>query len=141
LTLAALEATLLHYLKGEAEQEVPVWRMISVSADVLKAKADDWAAKLAKRGIACKVEPGESAVGGGSLPGETLPTWLVSLNPPQDEQSGNESQAGHLARLLRSAATPVIARVDRGRVLLDPRTVLDDEEELLLQEVTAVYAT
>jgi L-seryl-tRNA(Ser) seleniumtransferase len=150
LTLAALEATLLHYLKGEAEQQVPVWRMISLGADELKTKAEEWAARLAKRGVACSAEPGESAIGGGSLPGETLPTWVVSITPSASEQAGNkplaprndgESQAGRLARLLRSASTPIIARVDRGRVLLDPRTVLPGEEGLLLEEVAAAFAS
>jgi L-seryl-tRNA(Ser) seleniumtransferase len=150
LTLAALEATLLHYLKGEAEQQVPVWRMISLGADELKAKAEEWVAELSRHGVQSRVEPGESAVGGGSLPGETLPTWVVSITPSASEQSGNkplaprnegESQAGRLARLLRSASTPIIARVDRGRVLLDPRTVLPGEEGLLLVEVAAAFAS
>lgn len=131
LTLAALEATLLHYLKGEAEREIPVWRMISIPATELKSKTERWVARLREAGVDCQVTPGESAVGGGSLPGETLPTWLVSITA----QQAKEGEAGRLALRLRQAATPVIARVERGRLLIDPRTVQEGEEETLLAEL------
>jgi L-seryl-tRNA(Ser) seleniumtransferase len=127
LTLAALEATLLHYLKGEAEQEIPVWRMIAASEQSLKATAERWQARLANEGVACQAVPGESAIGGGSLPAETLPTWLLSITSSED--------AGQLARALREAQTPIVARVEHGTLLLDPRTVLEGHEETLLAEV------
>ncbi len=130
LTLAALEATLTHYLLGEAETEVPVWRMIATPPDALRARAEQWARSLQDAGIACSVERGESAVGGGSLPGETLPTWLVSIQPQPPQQD-----AGRLALALRQAPVPVIARVEHGALLLDPRTVQDDEVDILIQEV------
>lgn len=76
------------------------------------------------------MERGESAVGGGSLPGETLPTWLVSIQPQPPQQD-----AGRLALALRQAPVPVIARVEHGALLLDPRTVQDDEVDILIQEV------
>jgi L-seryl-tRNA(Ser) seleniumtransferase len=133
LTLAALEATLLHYLTGEAERAVPVWRMVATGADELRAKADEWAGLLARDGVPCEVVQGVSAVGGGSLPGETLPTWLVSITL-------DGAQAGQLAKSLRQAPTPVIARVERGTVLLDPRTVLDEEADTLIKQVAQAYA-
>ena len=74
LTLAALAATLVHYVRGEAEREVPVWRMIATPPDVLK----DRAAGLASHLGASLVET-RSAVGGGSLPGQTQPSWAVAL--------------------------------------------------------------
>src|SRR5207237_7388283 len=110
-------------------------RRSSSSADELKVRAEEWAAELSRHGVRCSVDAGESAIGGGSLPGETLPTWCIAITPPSSEQSGGESQAGRLARLLRSAPTPIIARVDRGRVLIDPPTVQQGEEEVLLQEI------
>ena len=73
-TLAALHATLLHYDRGEAEREIPVWRMIATPPDVLK----DRAAGLASHLGASLVET-RSAVGGGSLPGQTQPSWAVAL--------------------------------------------------------------
>jgi L-seryl-tRNA(Ser) seleniumtransferase len=127
MTIAALEATLLHYLKGEAEREVPVWRMISTPAREIETRAERWRERLVSVGAVCDVVAGESAVGGGSLPGETLPTWLLSLAP--------RVEAGAFAERLRQSATSVIARVEEGRVLLDPRTVLPREEERMLDQI------
>ena len=78
-TLAALQATLLHYLRGEAEREVPVWRMIAAPVDELAARAAGLAAGLRAAGIAATVVPAASTIGGGSLPGETLPTRAVAV--------------------------------------------------------------
>lgn len=136
LTLAGLQATLLHYLKGEAEQEVPVWRMISMPEETLRRTAEEWVQRLNQVGVACKVVAGQSAIGGGSLPGETLPTWLVAITPRQDNSPADaESRAGLLAATLRRTPTPVIARIEHGVLLLDPRTVLPGQEEALLAEV------
>ncbi|MBF6612008.1 MAG: L-seryl-tRNA(Sec) selenium transferase [Chloroflexi bacterium] len=136
LTLAGLQATLLHYLKGEAEQEVPVWRMISMPEETLRRTAEEWVQRLNQVGVACKVVAGQSAIGGGSLPGETLPTWLVAITPGQDNSPADaESRAGRLAATLRRTPTHVIARIEHGVLLLDPRTVLPGQEEALLAEV------
>ena len=78
LNLAALTATLLHYLKEEAESEIPVWRMISASEEAIKDRALDWKERLGPD-VPAEVRPSRSAVGGGSLPGETLPTWTLSV--------------------------------------------------------------
>lgn len=125
LTLAALEATLLHYLKGEAEREVPVWRMLAAPAEVMKDTAQAWANELAQAGITCEISHGESTIGGGALPGETLPTYLLSIPL-------TEATAGETATALRRRSTPIIARVDRGALLLDPRTVLPGQQEALI---------
>ncbi len=133
ITLAALEATLLHYLKGEAESAIPVWRMISMPEAELEGRARCWAEQLSARGLICGVEKGQSAIGGGSLPGETLPTWCVSIEPQEEEGSSPEKSAGRMAALLREATVPVIARVEQGRLLIDPRSVLPGQETLLLE--------
>ena len=114
LTYAALLATLEHYRRGEALANIPVWQMISRPLDEIEAAARDWAE-------ACggEVIKGESAVGGGSLPGATLPTWLVAIDAESPET---------LKAALRNADPPVIARIAGGRVLLDPRTVLAGQE-------------
>ena len=121
-SMAALGATLLHYARGEAEREVPVVRMMAMPVAVIEARAmrllealEPW---LAANGLSAEIIDGASTVGGGSLPGETLPTRVVAL-------SGAQPQA--LARRLRLAPTPVISRIIDDRVTLDPRTVLDDE--------------
>ena len=80
-TYAGLSATLLHYLKGEAVSEIPVWRMIAVDLETIAKRAGAWAARLASAAgdERITVTDGESTVGGGSLPGETLPTRLVAV--------------------------------------------------------------
>ena len=120
-TIAALGATLGHYLRGEAEAEIPVWRMIAAEADQLRERAEAWRAAL---GIG-EVVAEQSPIGGGSLPGETRPTWALRL--PDDG----------LARRLRSGGPPVIARVVDDGVQLDPRTVLPEQESALLEALGA----
>lgn len=127
-TLAGLQATLLHYLKGEATREVPVWRMMATPLETLAARAEAWAERLAAAGLQPQVIAGRSAVGGGSLPGETLPTPLVTLLEPSPER---------LANVLRHADPPVVARIEHDRLILDPRTVQLEEEETLLELVIA----
>ena len=121
LSMAALTATLVHYVKEEATDKVPVWRMLSESAASLEARARHWAQTL---GDGCSVVPGRSAIGGGSLPDETLPTSLVRLDV---------GDATGLAAALRAGELPVVARIEDEAVVLDPRTVLPDEEEALLR--------
>ena len=128
-----MEATLLHYLKGEAEREIPVWHMISMPEQAIEQKAQSWAAHLRTAGVTCSVVPGELAIGGGSLPGETLPTHLLAIPL-------TELLAGKKAALLRQQPTPVIARVEAGVLLLDPRTVLEAEEQVLLELLSASSA-
>jgi len=122
--LAALAATLGHYLAGQPER-VPVWRMIARPLDEIAAEAEVWAARLAAAGVTAAVVAGESRVGGGSLPGAMLPTRLVAVAP--DGQSADE-----LAARLRAAAVPVIGRIVADRLMLDPRTVLPGQADALL---------
>ena len=132
MTLAALTTTLLHYVRDEAMQEIPVWRMVGARPDALEARAKGWAAAVGGR---TAVIAGSSAIGGGSLPGETLPTVLLSLDATEIE-GGAEA----LASRLRQGRPPVIGRIDDERVLLDPRTVMPDEDEALLNVVQAALA-
>lgn len=119
LCLATLSATLLHYLKDEAVAEIPIWKMIAQTPAQLQARANAWSEKLGSG----EVVAGQSTVGGGSLPEETLPTWLLALTLPQPNRV--------LARL-RAASPPVIARVEADRVVFDPRTVLPEQDDALL---------
>ena len=128
MSLASLIATLMHYLRGEAEREIPIWRMISAPVQILEERAESWKKAVADRGVAgARVETSRSAIGGGSLPGETLPTRVLSL----DCSSINGGAEG-LTQRLRAADPPVIGRIEDDRVLLDPRTVLPDEEHKFL---------
>lgn len=129
-TLAGLQATLLHYLKGEALQAIPTWRMITRSLDELRTTAERWAEALRAAGLPAEVTAGQSAVGGGSLPGETLPTWCVAIAVPSPDE---------LARRLRTHEPPIIVTIQDDKLLLDPRTVQPDEEHSLLQTLILVF--
>ncbi len=126
LCLAALAATLRAYVRGAAEVEIPIWRMVSYPPAALQSTAQAWATAWQTAGLTVTVEAGFSTVGGGSLPGQTLPTWLVALRPAGVEQ---------LAARLRQAQTPVVGRIQHDRLLLDPRTVLPEQQAALLQAV------
>lgn len=119
LTYAALLATLKHYRRGEALARIPVWQMISRPLDDIADTAHRWA-----KVSGGSVTKGDSTVGGGSLPGATLPTWLLALDSANPQA---------LKTSLRRADPPIIARIAGGRVLLDPRTVLRGQERDLLQ--------
>ena len=129
LCLAALSATLMHYLKADAQQEVPVWQMIARSLESIAAEAQQWATKLHEQGIEAELIDGRSRVGGGSLPGTSLPTKLVAITNDDPES---------LAFRLRTADMPVIGRIQDGRVLLDPRTVLPDQGAVLLRTLLEI---
>jgi len=118
--LAALVATLVHYLKCEAVEKVPVWRMIAAPPQEIEKRAAKWAKAF---GGKAKVISGETMVGGGSLPGGSLPTKLLAV-------TGN---APAIAKKLRLGEVPVVGRVEKGALLLDPRTVLPEEDEIVIK--------
>jgi L-seryl-tRNA(Ser) seleniumtransferase len=125
LCLAGLSATLLHYLKDEAEQEIPIWRMISAKPESLHSRAKRWL-KILEKG---EVIAGLSTIGGGSLPGETLPTFLLTL----DVKNPNR-----ILDRLRLLEVPIIARLENQRIVFDPRTVLPEQEEALISGLRTV---
>ncbi len=122
LCLAALSATLMHYLKNEAETQIPIWRMISMPVGWIQERANSWMQTLGTG----EVIPGESTVGGGSLPGETLPTFLLALFVKKPNL---------VMASLRQQKPPVIARLENERILFDPRTVLPEQETSMLDAI------
>jgi L-seryl-tRNA(Ser) seleniumtransferase len=132
LTLAALTATLDLYMT-QSVAALPIWSMLGASADWMAARALTWQRRLLERGIEVEVVPAQSTVGGGSLPGERLPTTALALTP-------RPGRAADLLRRLREHEPPVIGRIEQERVLLDPRTVLPDEDDALLDAVVAALA-
>jgi L-seryl-tRNA(Ser) seleniumtransferase len=126
LCLAGLAATLSHYMKEEALTTVPIWQMIGMTRAEVTAVAQSWQARLQTDGITAELVDGESTVGGGSLPGTSLPTCLVALD------STNPTA---LAARLRAEQLPVIGRIQDGRYLLDPRTVLPEQVDNLMQSL------
>jgi L-seryl-tRNA(Ser) seleniumtransferase len=124
-TLAGIAATLRHYARGEAESRVPVWRMIAAAESAIRDRAERVCAALRQHGIDVEVEAVASTVGGGSLPGETLPSWAVMLRAG----AGEDIEA--LARRMRLGDPAVFGRIDRDRLLLDMRSVLPEDDGVL----------
>jgi L-seryl-tRNA(Ser) seleniumtransferase len=132
VTLAGLSATLAHYERGEALREVPVWRAIALTPAEIGARARAWLQALGDAAPGAEVRESRSAVGGGTLPEVTLPTFVLSL--PSSDPDG-------LAERLRGQETPVVARIEEDRVVLDPRTVMPGEDEVLLRALRAALVT
>jgi L-seryl-tRNA(Ser) seleniumtransferase len=128
VALAGITATLLHYLKDEAEREIPIWKMISMEREQVRARAEAWRDALGQGNV---VES-ESTVGGGSLPGESMKTWALAL----DVRSPDKFMAK-----LRASKPPVIARTENDCVLLDPRTVLPEQESDLIRKLLEILPT
>ncbi len=129
MTLAALAATLDLYLR-QGPTPVPVWEMLRSTPADLAVRARRLAERLVAAGVPAETQESTSTAGGGSLPGEQLPTTVVAivatrLTPPR------------LIDRLRAQDPPVIARIEADRAVLDPRTILPDEDEPLLRAVIA----
>ncbi len=124
MSLAATTATLLHYVKEEALQAIPVWRMISANSEEIRQRASAWAETV---GGDATVQPSKSTIGGGSLPGESLDSWALCISG-----QGVPGGAMGLAARLREQPTPVVARIENEQVLMDPRTVLPEQDGQLL---------
>ena len=136
MSLASLTATLTHYLSGNAESEVPVWRMISAPAMEIKSRAERWRdAVSGSSGYETAVVPAQSAIGGGSLPGETLDSWALSISA-----NGAGGSPESLLSSLRSRSTPVIARIEDDAVRLDPRTVLLEQDDDITRAIAEALA-
>jgi L-seryl-tRNA(Ser) seleniumtransferase len=126
LTLAALEATLALYRDPElARTELPVLAMLSAGEDELRRRAEILAADTGGQ-----VQSGVAHVGGGALPLLELSGWVVAIDPGAQGADG-------LAAALRRGDPPVIARIRKDRVLLDPRTLDDGEAREVARAVRA----
>ncbi len=136
LTLAALEATLQAYQDGVALSELPVWRAISAPLEAIRARAQRWVMALRAEGVSAEVIAGETTIGGGSLPGETLPTALCAI-PASGATDGMDLAL--LARNLRLGDPPVVARVARDQALFDPRTVAPDQDGSLIAAISRAW--
>ena len=128
MALSALSATLLHYLKGEAEQKIPVWQMIAAPPEEIRQRAEAWRGVLGQG----EVIETQSTVGGGSLPGESTPTFALTFGVSHPHQF----LAG-----LRQRSPAVIARIQDERVILDPRTVFPHQEEGLFKTIKSALET
>jgi L-seryl-tRNA(Ser) seleniumtransferase len=124
LTYAALEATLVEHVRGRAAESVPVIRMLSMKVDEIESRAIGITRQLTNARI--DIIDGFSAIGGGSAPGERLPTRLLAIDA---------SSADALLTRLREHDPPVIARIEQDRVVLDLRTVTPDQDVTLASAI------
>jgi L-seryl-tRNA(Ser) seleniumtransferase len=123
LTYAALEATLLAYVKRDHDA-IPTLRMMRMTKQEVGRRAETLAAQLGAAKLKVEVIDGESVIGGGAAPSSVLPTRLLAL-------SCAGLSADELSARLRSSDPPIIARVADGRVLLDLRTVFADQDRMV----------
>ncbi len=130
-SIAGLAATLTHYVRDEALEKIPVWRMIAMPLATIERRARRWARAV---GEEASVVDRRSMIGGGSLPEESLPTRLLALGG----DGGLDVEA--LARRLRTGDPPVLGRIERDRLLLDPRTVLPRQDAALLRALRSALA-
>jgi L-seryl-tRNA(Ser) seleniumtransferase len=136
LTLAALDATLRAYADDTYLEELPIWRAIAQTREQIGERAERLVARLRQADVLGEVIAGESTVGGGSLPGETLPTLLCALPARSAELA---PAAATLAEALRRGQPPIVARVLRGQALLDLRTVAAADDDALYEGIVAAW--
>ena len=125
-TLAALSATLYAHLTGRREEDLPVWQMIASSIEQISTRASSICERLVNGGVAAEVIDGRSTIGGGSLPGATMPTKLVAVKHPNLDD---------FARFLRLNDPVIIARIAGDRLLCDPRTLMAGQEKDLIEAI------
>jgi L-seryl-tRNA(Ser) seleniumtransferase len=126
LTYAVLEATLMEYIR-QNHDAIPFLRMMHMSAGQIKTRAEALQSQFAStRHLRMEIIEGESLVGGGSAPTSKLPTFLLAV-------TADQLSATELATRLREFEIPIVTRVDEGRVLLDLRTVFEDEEHRVVK--------
>jgi L-seryl-tRNA(Ser) seleniumtransferase len=129
ITYAALEAALLEYLRGSAVDDLPVMRMIALTPEAIAQRAERLARAVSSGAaghLDIEVVSGGSLLGGGSAPEETLPTALLALRSRQ-------LSARVIEERLRGGSTPIIARIEGKRVLLDLRTVPEEADGMVAQ--------
>ena len=130
LTYAALEATLQAHAAGRAAGELPVWRMLALTAGDIDARAAVVAAALPST-LNVEIIEGQSAIGGGSAPDVELPTRLIAI-------AHASLSADDIEARLRAGDPPVIVRIQDGRVLIDLRTVAPEEDAVVIAALGAL---
>ena len=128
LNLTALHSTLLHYLSNEPLSKIPIWSMISADLAEIKMRINVW---LRKSPIQGKVIKTHSTVGGGSLPGEVLDTYVLAIAPIN-------SSASKISESLRTYKTPIISRIESDHVILDARTVLPKQDHIVIEALNNI---
>ena len=130
LTYAALEATLLAYVKHDHDA-IPALRMMHLSKDEIGQRAEAVRSNVRSSQLTVEIIDGESVIGGGAAPSAVLPTRLLAV-------TCEGLSADEISARLRASEPPVIARVEEGRVLLDLRTVFPEQDEKVIAALQAL---
>ncbi len=130
LTLSALEITLLHYLKKEATEKIPIWKMISVTKESLKTRGGKIIKQVNIKTIS--VKESQSFLGGGALPQQSLPTYVLSFNSALAPEI--------LAEKFRKFKPPIIGRIEDERFVLDLRTIFPEQDDVVIESVRQVLS-
>ena len=121
--IASLEATLVAYLENRAIDEIPVWKMVHADLDGLKNRIGKWISQIGYG----EIREGKSTLGGGSMPEEEMPTWLLTIALEKPDL---------FLKNLRSQNPAVVAIIKDGLVCFDPRTVLPEQDPVLVSCIT-----
>jgi L-seryl-tRNA(Ser) seleniumtransferase len=124
LIVQSLQTSLLHLVK-QKWQSIPALRMIMEPLTEVRARAEQVLAGVPN--LNARIKESETAIGGGSTPDQSLPTWVVEIDAPRPQS---------LERKLRTGTPPVIARIENNRVILDMRTVSSSEVNALVFRLT-----
>jgi len=133
LQAIALSSTFKSYIEHKAD-ELPLWQMIKLSKESIKSRAMATSRKLKKAGINVSVVGGYSLVGGGTMPGQKLPTYLIRITPLCHS-------AEEVSRRFRLSSPALISRIEKNAVVLDLRTVFPDQDDRLAKTITDVLTS
>ena len=132
ITLAILQEILLSYLKGEAVTKIPIWKMISCPLEKIATRSQNICQELKKEDIPAFTKEGETAIGGGSLPGQTLPTKLIIIKPSCPVEI--------FSKELRLYSPPLLGRKEKEYFILDPRCIDPSSDNLVIKIIKSVYS-
>lgn len=124
ITLSLLQSVMLSYLNNNVLQDLPIWQMIAMPYQAIKKRSQSMANKLKQKGIDATCQDGESVVGGGSLPGKTLPTRLLYIKTEHNVEKFDKN--------LRLNWPAVLGRVKEGYYIIDLRTVDPENDKELI---------
>jgi len=130
IVISGLERVLVQYLKGEATEKIPIWRMVAASFEELEKRAQAIVGKITNPRLKLEIGEGRSSTGGGSLPGATIPSVVIVLN--------SDLSPDEIASRMRALKPPVLGRIEGDRFLIDLRTVLGDEDGILIEHLNAL---
>jgi len=132
ITLTILQEILLYYLKDEAVTKIPIWKMISCPLEKIDIRSQNICQELKKEDIPTFTKEGQTAIGGGSLPGQTLPTTLIIIKPPCPVEI--------FSKELRLFSPPLLGRKEKEFFVLDPRCIDSSFDNLVIKIIKSVYS-